>query len=81
VNTSFFNIEKRFFNHTTAYVVSKEGARKLLMYTDGHINVPADDLLSNSFIKGYIQVIVPNDPVFDFPVGIKSTTDMTVSNT
>jgi GR25 family glycosyltransferase involved in LPS biosynthesis len=79
VNKSFFNIEKKFFNHTTAYVVSKAGARKLLEYTDDHINVPADDLLSNSFINGKIQVIVPNSPVFDFPSGIQSSTDMTVS--
>jgi GR25 family glycosyltransferase involved in LPS biosynthesis/tetratricopeptide (TPR) repeat protein len=78
VNTSFFHIEKKFFNHTTAYVVSKAGARKLLEYTAGHINVPADDLLSNSFIKGVIQVMVPNSPVFEFPEGIQSTTNMKV---
>jgi hypothetical protein len=77
-NKSFFHIERKLFNHTTAYVVSKAGARKLLRYTNGHINVPADDLLSNSFIKGVIQVIIPNSPVFEFPPGIQSTTNMTV---
>ena len=73
VNTSFFNIKKKFFNHTTAYVVSKAGARKLLTYTDGHINIPADDLHSNSFIKGNIQVIVPESPIFTFTKDIAST--------
>jgi GR25 family glycosyltransferase involved in LPS biosynthesis len=78
VNNSFFNIEKNFFNRLTGYIVSKAGARKLLEYTDGHINVPADDLLSNSFMKEKIQVIIPNLPVFDFHPDIQSTTDMTV---
>jgi GR25 family glycosyltransferase involved in LPS biosynthesis len=75
VNRSYFNIEKKFFNHTTAYVVSKAGARKLLDYIDTNINIPADDLLSNSFIQGKIQVIVPESPIFTFTKDIASTID------
>jgi GR25 family glycosyltransferase involved in LPS biosynthesis len=75
VNKSFFNIEKKFFNHTTAYVVSKAGARKLLSMTNESISLPADDLLSNSFIQGKIQVIVPESPVFTFTKDIASTID------
>uniref|UniRef100_A0A6C0DTS7 Uncharacterized protein n=1 Tax=viral metagenome TaxID=1070528 RepID=A0A6C0DTS7_9ZZZZ len=75
VNKSFFNIEKKFFNHTTAYVVSKAGARKLLDYIGTNINIPADDLLSNSFIQGKIQVIVPESPIFTFTKDIASTID------
>jgi glycosyl transferase family 25 len=75
VNKSFFNIEKKFFNHTTAYVVSKAGARKLLDYIGTNINIPADDLLSNSFIQGKIQVIVPESPIFTFTKDIVSTID------
>jgi len=78
VNNHFFNIEQKFFNHTTAYVVSKAGAKKLLDITNGHVNVPADDLLSNAFIRGQINVIVSEFPVFDFPKDIVSTTDFTV---
>ena len=78
VNSSFFNIEKKFFNHTTAYLVSKAGAKKLLDITNGHVNVPADDLLSNAFIRQQIDVIVPESPVFDFPKDTVSTTDFTV---
>jgi GR25 family glycosyltransferase involved in LPS biosynthesis len=66
VNTSFFNIEKKFFNHTTAYVVSKRGAKKLLDIVNGHLNIPADDLLSNSFIRDQIDVIVPESPIFGY---------------
>lgn len=75
VNKSFFNIEKKFFNRLTGYVVSKVGARKLLSMTNESISLPADDLHSNSFIKGYIQVIVPETPVFTFTKDIASTID------
>jgi GR25 family glycosyltransferase involved in LPS biosynthesis len=75
VNSSFFNIEKDFFNRLTGYVVSKAGAKKLLAVTDGYINVPCDDLLSNSFLRDQIRVIVPKAPIFDFPIDIQSTTD------
>jgi GR25 family glycosyltransferase involved in LPS biosynthesis len=59
----------------SAYVVSKAGARKLLDYIDTNINIPADDLLSNSFIQGKIQVIVPESPIFTFTKDIESTID------
>ena len=78
VNSSFFNIEKKFFNHTTAYIVSKAGAKKLLDITNGYVNVPADDLLSNAFIRNQINVLVPESPVFNFPKDTVSTTDFTV---
>jgi len=78
VNSSFFNIQRKFFNHTTAYVVSKAGAKKLLNITDGHVNVPADDLLSNAFVRQQIDVIVPNSPVFNFPKDTVSTTDLSI---
>ena len=76
VNSSFFNIEKDYFNRLTGYVVSKAGAKKLLAVTDGYINVPCDDLLSNSFLRDQIRVIVPKEPIFDFPIDIQSTTDL-----
>jgi len=75
VNKSFFNIKKEYFNRLTGYVVSKAGAKKLLSMTNESINLPADDLLSNSFIIGMIQVIVPPTPVFTFTKDIVSTID------
>jgi len=78
INSSFFNIEKKFFNHTTAYIISKSGAKKLLDIINGHLNVPADDLLSNAFIRQQINVIVPESPVFNFPKDTVSTLDLTV---
>ena len=78
VNNSFFNIERNFFNRTSAYIVSKTGAKKLLEYTSGHVNIPADDLLSNTFVKGKIQVFVPESPLIMSPVDTETTTDRTV---
>jgi GR25 family glycosyltransferase involved in LPS biosynthesis len=46
VNAFFYECEKRYFNKTTAYVVSKKGARKVIDYTNNSINVPIDDLFN-----------------------------------
>jgi GR25 family glycosyltransferase involved in LPS biosynthesis len=73
VNKSFFNIQRKFFNRLTGYVVSKAGARKLLSMTNESINLPADDLHSTLFLLGIIQVIVPESPVFTFTKDIVST--------
>jgi len=46
VNTYFYECGKQFFNKTTAYIISKKGAQKVLDYTKNSINVPADDLFN-----------------------------------
>ncbi|NBT69485.1 MAG: hypothetical protein EBT78_17180 [Betaproteobacteria bacterium] len=48
-NAYFYECEKRFFNKTTAYVVSLKGAQKILDYTPHSINVPVDDLYNMIF--------------------------------
>ena len=73
VNKSFFNIVRRFFSCTAAYIVSKQGAKKLLAITKDSVNVPADDLLSNAFIRNQIDVIVPESPVFTYSKEYAST--------
>ena len=49
VNAYFSECEKCFFNRTTAYIVSKKGAEKLLNYHENAINVPIDDLINTSY--------------------------------
>lgn len=49
VNAYFSECEKYFFNRTTAYLVSKKGAEKLLNYHQNAINVPIDDLFNMIF--------------------------------
>ncbi len=56
INEYYFKPFKRPFNRTTAYFVSKNGAKKLLEKTQNYINVPADDLLSETFFKGDLDV-------------------------
>ena len=46
VNAYFYECEKRYFNKTTAYIVSAKGARKIIEYTKNSINVPVDDLFN-----------------------------------
>jgi GR25 family glycosyltransferase involved in LPS biosynthesis len=49
VNNYFYECEKRYFNKTTAYIISKKGAKKVLAYTEHYINVPIDDLFNMIF--------------------------------
>lgn len=51
INNFFYDIHKRYFNRTTAYMISKNGANKLLNYTNNYINIPADDLLSHTVLN------------------------------
>jgi hypothetical protein len=51
INEYFYSIEKKFFNRLTAYIVSKSGALKLLLYSNNYINIPCDDLVCHCFLK------------------------------
>lgn len=51
ITSHFATYEKRYSNHTTAYIVSKEGAAKLLLFMAHEISVPADDLISNANLQ------------------------------
>ena len=44
VNAFFYECEKAYFNRTTAYLISRKGAEKVLAYSNNHINIPIDDL-------------------------------------
>jgi glycosyl transferase family 25 len=48
INDFFYENEKRYFNNTTSYVVTKQGANKLLEFAENQIAHRADDLLSNA---------------------------------
>lgn len=64
VNSYYHNIERRFFNCAASYYVTKQGAAKLLKYCRYVISRPPDDLLSNAFIEGHIDVLAPKQPLF-----------------
>jgi len=48
-NDYFYECEKRFFNRTTAYIVSIKGAKKILDYIGNEINLPIDDLINTMY--------------------------------
>jgi len=44
VNNYFSECVKAYFNRTTAYLISKKGAEKVLAYSNNHIDIPIDDV-------------------------------------
>jgi len=65
VNAFFSECEKRFFSKTTAYLVSKKGAEKLLSYYQDAINVPIDDLINMIYrLTPDFRVYVPLSDYF-----------------
>ena len=48
-NDYFYECEKRFFNRTTAYIVSRKGAKKIMDYLGNEINLPIDDLINTIY--------------------------------
>jgi len=66
VNDYFCEVEKqRYFNRTTAYLVSKKGAQKILDYTKNSINIPIDDLFNTIYrLTDDFRFYVPTDYFF-----------------
>ena len=65
INDFFYECERKYFNNTTSYIITKTGANKLLEFTKNSILFPADDLLSNA--KLYItnfNLYVPEKYIF-----------------
>lgn len=78
-----YNIQRNFFNNSSSYILSLNGAKKLYNFSKSlnsentEISVPSDDLISNAFVINYLQVIVPKDMPFyiDFKYKSSTTTD------
>lgn len=60
LNNYFYIPEKLFFNRLTSYIITKTGAKKLLDMTLNFINIPADDLLSITYVNTDFNLNVPN---------------------
>jgi len=67
VNDMWYNINKSYFNRLTAYIISKRGGQKILDYAKDHIDIPADDLLSNMYNTDMLRVYVPAKYIFHEP--------------
>ena len=74
INEFWNTIHKQYFNRLTAYITSKEGAKKILQYSSNFINVPCDDLLSNMHLSNKLNVYVPDKYIFHEPENTVSIT-------
>ena len=64
INDFYYDIHHQFFNRTTAYIITKSGARKLLNYYENFINLPSDDLIYNCS-KNNFNLYVPKNYLFE----------------
>jgi len=64
VNYYYYNVEKKFFNRTSAYLISKSGASKYVSYFKHNICRPPDDSFSNLFVFKNFNVLIPREWLF-----------------
>jgi GR25 family glycosyltransferase involved in LPS biosynthesis len=73
ISNNFWIPERRFFNNTGAYIITKTGAKKLLDFSQPEIGLPSDDLISNFYINSNdFNFIVPCKHLFK-PKGFESS--------
>lgn len=64
VNDYYTKIQRRHFNASVSYMLSKQGAAKLLAYSRCDVTRPPDDLLSNLHSLGGYNVLAPKEFLF-----------------
>ena len=74
INDIWYTVVKQYFNRLTAYIVSKEGAKKILQHVTNYINIPCDDLLSSMHLANKLNVYVPDKYIFHEPTDTISIT-------
>ena len=80
INPHYTHIKKQYFNAAYSYIVTKRGASRLLDYCHYQPNIPADDLLSNSFIWDSVTVIAPCQGLFTIRKDVESSIDQMNEN-
>jgi GR25 family glycosyltransferase involved in LPS biosynthesis len=65
VNDRYMTIRRQFFNNAASYILSKQGALKLLMHEQFNVCRPPDDRLSQAFVRRVIEVIAPYKPLMN----------------
>lgn len=73
ISNNFWIPERKFFNNTGAYIITKSGAKKLLEYANPAIGLPSDDLISNFYLySNDFNFIVSSKHLFK-PKGFESS--------
>ena len=74
VNPFLYECAKAYFNRTTAYLISKKGAEKVLAYSNNYINIPIDDLYCTVYREtNDFRFYVPHDYFFKEQENVMST--------
>jgi GR25 family glycosyltransferase involved in LPS biosynthesis len=74
INYFLYECKKLYFNNLTAYIVSKQGAEKILLNIENAINVPADDLINMIYrLMPDFNLYVPSNYLFKVQDNVKST--------
>ena len=74
VNAYFSECSKSYFNRTTAYIISKKGAEKVLLYLDNQVSIPIDDIFNKIYrLTPDFRFYVPFDYFFKEQDSVKST--------
>ena len=73
INSCFYECIKRtYFNRTTAYIMSKKGAEKVLAYSNNHINIPIDDLYNTIYRMTDFRFYIPGSYFFKEQENVQS---------
>jgi GR25 family glycosyltransferase involved in LPS biosynthesis len=75
INDHYSHVKRNFFNASVSYLVSKEGAAKLLAYSRHDVTRPPDDLLSNPHVLSLYTVIASNVFLFSCDYSFVSDTE------
>lgn len=75
INEYYNNVLRRHFNASVSYIISKQGAAKLLAYVRHDITRAPDDLLSNPHTIGLYTVIGTNKFLFGCDYSFQSDTE------
>lgn len=73
INDYYWTYARRFTNHTTAYVISKSGARKVIAHMEGRLDLPADDILTKTHICTDDFIAYTPDSYLFFDPGIHAS--------
>lgn len=73
INECFSEIKKQNFNNSSAYVLTKSGAMKLLSFIQGVIKYPSDDTLATMFLNDNLNIVASNELIAKYDKTLQST--------
>ena len=76
VNDFYYSVARNYFNRTTAYIISKRGAEKMVKHLETFMNVPLDDMICHYYLRNFdFNFYVPSNYLFHEPENTVSIID------